>query len=460
MIMLRRHKWIYWALFAALAAFSGRAEAQSEFEFPKITPGPNMTLFEALRAADKRNVTLSSARIEIEKAEAQLSQAWGLVLPTAQASMQLMYRDHEDTINFAESMPESMQGMVGSSDLVIMPQEDLKGSLQAGMALVNAQNWYTISAAKKGVELARMSIEQARQQILLGVAQAYYMSLMAKSLIEMYEEELKSSEHHLEVAMARFDAGTGLRIDVIRAETDMEQARQQLLGSHLAFDNARDAIGVLTGVEGLPMPVEAKPIDIPPGSDDELSKKAIQDRPDIKVKRSAVGLLETQLDAAWMQFVPTLQAGWQLDYQFTKPGDMGSDDRSRWAAVLTLTVPLYNHFRYGDLDHKRASLRQAIIQQEEAEQNATMAVRKARRDYLTALSSVTIAERQEKLAKEALLLSEASYDAGTGSSLDVTDSRRRASEALINLAAKRLEAQIALLTLISAVGEDILEISK
>jgi outer membrane protein TolC len=403
---------------------------------------------------------LAAARIEIEKADAQLLQAWGLVLPTSQATMQFMHRDHEDTVNFSEGMPESMSDMMGDSEMVVMPQQDLKGSIQVGMPIINAQNWYTIRAAKKGIEVARMSIEQVRQQVLLGVAQAYYVALQVKSLIDMYETQVTSSKHHLKVARARFDAGTGLRIDVIRAETDVDQAHQQLLSAHLAFDNARDAIGVLTGVSELPMPVEAKPIEIPPGTDEELSHKAVNDRPDIKAKKTTIELMETQLDGAWMQFVPTLQAGWQLDYQFTKPGDLGSNDRSRWAAVLTLTVPLYNHFRYGDLDHKRASLRQALLQKEEAELNATKEVRKARRDYLTALSSVTIAERQERLAKEALALTEASYNAGTGSSLDVTDARRRVSEAAINLATKRLDVQTTLLALLNAIGEDILELFK
>ncbi len=100
------------------------------------------------------------------------------------------------------------------------------------------------------------------------------------------------------------------------------------------------------------------------------------------------------------------------------------------------------------------------MQQEEAEYNASLAVRKARRDYLTALSSVEIAENQSRLAKEALALTEASYNAGTGSSLDVTDSRRTASSADLNLMRLRLEAQIALLTLLDAIGEDMVAISE
>ena len=208
------------------------------------------------------------------------------------------------------------------------------------------------------------------------------------------------------------------------------------------------------------MPGEPPAIVVPEGSDETLIDDALKQRPDLKAKQMAIDLADRQLKASWMQFLPTLDAAWQGQYQFTEPADLGSDDRSRWAAVLTLTVPIYNHFRYGDLDHKKASLRQATIQAEDAKSSAALEIRKARRDYLDALSAVEIAEKQSNLAKEALTLVEESYAAGTGSSLEVTDARRTASSADINLATQRLKTQLALLTLLQAIGEDVFQLSK
>jgi outer membrane protein TolC len=430
------------------------------FDLPQVSPGRPMTLVAALDMADRRNVTLSAARIEIEKAQAQLKQSWGMVLPGAQASMQLMQRDHADTVNFSEGLPEDMlpEGMGG--EMVVMPQQDLKGSIQIGMPLVNVQNWLTIGVAKQGVRVAEASIEDARQQLLLGVSQAFYMARMAGSLIELNIEQARSAAHHLKIARARFEAGTGLKIDVLRAETDLEQARQELLTAHLAYDNARDALGILTGVGGLPLPVEPRPLASPAGTDDELTSTAMGKRADVRATREMIELADRQLDAAWMQFLPTLDAAWGLDYQFTEPGELGSTDRSRWAFVFTLTVPLYNHYRYGDLDYKRAALKQAMLQAEDTEQNVSLEVRKARRDYLTALSSVEIAENQARLATEAMSLVEAAYEAGTGSSLDVTDARRTKSATDVNLVAQRLQAQLALLNLLEAIGEDMTALGK
>lgn len=245
---------------------------------PEIKPGPPLTLQEALAAADKRNLTLTAARMEIEKVNAQHNKALALILPMAKAGLQYMYRDHEDSINFSENLPPGMTIPGMDSDIVVMPQQDLKGTVEAGISLINAESWLTIKTAKKGVAVAEASIEKARQQLLLGVAQAYYMSLVAVELIDVQEVQVTSAAHHLKVAKARYDAGTGLRIDVIRAETDMEQARQELLSAHLFHDNARDALGTLTGIGGLPLAAEAPTIPAPMGSDEELIKNALSHR--------------------------------------------------------------------------------------------------------------------------------------------------------------------------------------
>ena len=438
---------------------SSRALAE-EAELPPVLPGPPLTLAEALRMADRRNLTLSAARLEIDKARAQLKQAWALVLPAAQANLQLVHRDHEDSFNLADALPPSMAELLGDTsgmgDMVIAQQQILTGQIQVGMKLIDAQGWLTIGAAKKGVELAEVSIEDARQRLLLGVAQAFFYSLTAKSLIELHLEQVTATEHHLEVAKARESAGETVAIDVLRAETDLEQARQRLIAANLAYENARDALGMLTGANGMPTPVDSATLAVPLKNEDQWVDTALDDSAAIRVGKARVELMRRQLDAAWMQFLPTLDVGWGLDYQFTEPPDLGSNDRSRWAVIFTLSVPIYNHFRYGDLDYKRATLRQALIQLDEARQSSKIEVRRARREYLAALGTVITAERQAELAARALSLVETSYAAGISSSLDVTDARRVASAAGVNLAAQRLAAQIALLGLLRAAGEDIL----
>jgi len=429
-------------------------------DLPGVTPGPAMTLDQVLAATDRRNLTIEAARLEVAKAEAQLKQAWGLVLPGAQAKMTLMHRDHADVFNFADSLPPSMAAGFDMGDTVIMPQQDLKGSLQVGMPLVNLQNWYTVGVARKGIEVAALSIEDARRQLLLAAAKAYYGAIGLRALITMREDAVRSAEHHLRIARARLEAEVGLRIDVIRAETDLAAARQLLLEAHKEHDNLRDMLGWLTDADGLPLPVDHAPLPEPGDDRGELERRALAERSDLAARQAMVELAAKQVDASWMQFLPTLDVGWGLDHQFTKPGDLGSQKRTRWALVFTLSVPIYNHFRYGDLDYKRAALLQAKLQREQEAHTATRQVREAHRNWLSAVAEVEIAERQLALANEALQLTQASYEAGTGTSLDVTDARSRMMMAEANVIAKRIAVSTALLDLLQAVGSDVMKIGK
>jgi outer membrane protein TolC len=194
----------------------------------------------------------------------------------------------------------------------------------------------------------------------------------------------------------------------------------------------------------------------PEGNDEDLVRKAEAHHPNIHAKNARAEMQERQLTAAWMKFVPVLEAGWVMNYTFTEISALASQERARWFLSFGLKVPLYSQVNVGAVKESKADYRQSLIDLRDARENASVEVRKARRDYLTALSSVKIADNQAGLAKEALVLTRAAYNAGTGSSLDVTDAQQTASSAAVNLVSKHLEAQIALIKLLRSIGDDIL----
>lgn len=441
--------------------------ANQELIPPKLSPGPSITLEDALTKAAERNLDLASARQEIEKAKAGLSKSWGLVLPILQAKVEYTRMDHADEVDLAGSMTPLITAMgiqlppgtdLGEP-LLTNPQNKLVGSVQLMVPLVNPESWLAIKTAQKGVEVTERSIEQVERQLLFGVAQAYFVVLTTQNLIDFHYAEMQTTKEQLRIANARFNAGRGMRIDVIRAETDFEQARQSLLSASLSFDNARDTLGQLIGIDGLPMPKDSPTLGVPKGNNIELQQRA-QSRLDVQTVISKQELLERQRKAVKMKFLPRLDMVWQGSYQFTDLPDMGSDDRSRWALVFSLTVPLYDHFRYAELDKKRAELYQAELNLQNVKQKASLSVRKAQRDYATVLTAVTTAEKQEALAKEGLALTESAYRNGAGTSLDVTQARQTYTAAGLNLATLQLKSQLALLSYLDAVGEDISQIAK
>ena len=435
----------------------------SEVPAPEITPGPSVSLTDALKQAEQLNLDLSVAKMAVAQARAKLSTTWALLHPVVQAKLDYTHMDHEDTVDLASGFAPLIQAMgitlpegtdLGDP-LLTNPQEKVTGALEVMVPLVNAESWLTIKVAKQGVKVAELSIEQVKRQILLGVAQSYYMALTTRNLIDFYHSQIITAKEQHRIATARFNAGRGMRIDVIRAETDMEKAFQSLRSALLGYDNARDVLGQLIGAKELPMPIDTPDLSVPKGELTALERQALADRLDIKTESAKVELSNRQLNATWMKFLPTLTLAGQASYQFTDMADLGSDDRSRWAVMLSLTVPIYNYFRYADLDEKRAGLRQAKLAYENSKTKATLAVRKASRNYADALTQVATAEKQAMLAAEGLKLVEAAYRAGTATSLEVTEARQSHTAAGFNLTTSQFKAQLALLTLIDAVGADL-----
>jgi outer membrane protein TolC len=307
-------------------------------------------------------------------------------------------------------MPFEVNTDTGESEpTVVRRQDDLSGSVTVALSLINAESWSTIRGAKLGKDLTRLSVEDARQELLLGVAQAWYAARMTGTLAALGEAQVEAAEHHLEVARAKTEAGTGLRLDQVRAQADLAQARQDLLDANLASETSRDMLGVLTGLGGMPLPAGETALQTPTEGDEQLVATALSSRTDLLVARSSVDLARSSLTTTRLKFTPTVSVAWQGSYQFTEPTDMGSDDRARWTLVAQLDIPIYDHFRYGELRERKAALRQAEIQLRDEEWNAGFEVRQARRDHDTAAAAVDIAGQQASLAAEALDLALAAY---------------------------------------------------
>ena len=421
-----------------------------------------LDLGEALEATAARNLTLAAVLTELDQAQAQLNQARGLLLPMVQAGAQWTHMDHEETVDFGAAMGSIFEDMGfpvdtgGSDPMVLARQDSLSGSLTASWTMLSPRSWATLRVAREGQDIAELSVDQLRQELLLGTAQAWYASSMTGALVGLQQERVAAAQQQLEVAEKRLAAGAGLRIDVVRARTDLAQAQQDLLGAQLADESARDGLGVLTGLEGAPEPGEAGEPRLPSAGDEELVAHALTQREDLALARASVDMARASLGLSRSQWLPSVDLAWQGSYAFTEPGEMGSDDPTRWTAVASLTVPLYSHRLVGDNGERQAELRQAELRLEDAERQAAQAVRQALRDQRTSGAAVGLAVERAELAREALQLTETAFAQGAGSSFEVSDARTGLASAEINRLTTELQAELDTLILLRALGSDML----
>ncbi|NLN62658.1 MAG: TolC family protein [Myxococcales bacterium] len=428
--------------------------------FPALAPGPEMTLAEVLQGVSARNLTLQSAALEIDKAKAMHKKSLAWVTPFVEARLEYTRMDHSDALDLNGPIQDMMGSLMPGlsvppmDEMIINRRDKLMGSFTIGVPLVRPEGWSTIAAAKRGVAVAEEAIAAAQHTLLSQAASIYLHALSAKAFIEMQETQVRAAEAQWREASLKHQHGEGLRIDVVRAQTDVELARHTLANAHLMMENAREALRMLLGDEALPMPVGPKAYErseLP--QEDAQIEAARRQRPDVRVSQGRIEVAEKLLRAVKLRFVPTLDAAWRFQYEFTEPVDLGSNDRSRWALLFSLAVPLYEQSRYGDLHYQRAVLKQAQLEAADREVQLAAEVRLARRDYLASLTDLDAAERQLQLAAEAVSLMEAAFRDGAGTSLDVTVARRDHMAASANVLVHRVTSQTRFIELLRVTGE-------
>jgi len=414
---------------------------------PKISAGKSLSLKNAFELAAKKNLNLAQTRKEIEIARAELKTAWGRILPIGGSNLAYTINDHADEAK-----------MAGGQAVEVRTRYNLRGNIQINLPLVNAQAWQGINLGKINLNIREINLKMAKQVLYLSVAQTYFSALTLLGFIQIQENQIDTIGKHLKIANLRHRSGTGSLVDVLRIQTDLATAHEELIKSHFSLDNVRDVLAQLVGIKGLPLPTAPPEISLPEKwTEKETNYKKIAEnqRYNLKIANKMVTLANQQLTVSWMQFVPTLNASWQLSYLFSEPTTFGSQDRSRWLLGITLSIPLFNHTFYADLDKKRAQLGKATLQAIDTRRKIGLELRKTTRKYKNSIEELELARTKSHLAQKALKLAETAYEHGTGSSLSVTDTRRMSRQAEISLAIKCYNSQLTLLELIYSIGNDI-----
>lgn len=470
------------------------AQVEQISELNEIKPGPAMSLKEALLLADEQNLDLASAKVKLDTAKAQLKQAWAMLLPNISASLSWAHmapptdgaasaRTTVQTVGktlsgIGEKMGEAedatsklmsgsiMQlgdGMIAAADQIpsALVQDALAFNLTVGLSIVNVAGWFQLRMLDEVTDITELGIENGRQQLLVGVSQAYMAALLCGEVVKVQRVQLKSALDQLSLAQGRYDRGADVKLSVIQAQFAVEKQRQALIDAIWSYETARDTLANLLNFDGLPVPQPTRLKGVKFTTDEALEQEAIEQNRTLKINRMTQHVNELNLNAAIAGFMPTLSGFWKYDYTWS---DVLMDNKSNWKGSdswtlgVSLSIPLFDYSKFGVLDERKASILETRLSFEATQNSTKTAVRKAKREYFSALFSVDNAKRQVELAREALQLTEAAYQNGASTFIDVSDARNNVASASIAYITSGLQAELSLISLISTLGRDIMEV--
>lgn len=310
------------------------------------------------------------------------------------------------------------------------PTNDWMTGLKAGYVLFDSGlRRAELDAATLGRAATVEDARRALQDVVLGVRQAYYYLLANQAARVAAATRVTRRRDHLRTASARKAAGAVPQADVLRAQVEVADAELALVR---AESNVRIAKGNLNVAMGLAVdrPVEIAEDTALRGTElpdvTAALVRAREQRPEVQALQLTVAAAKKGITAAKAGFGPRVRAdgafGWRDD-SFV-PADKD------WSAGLAVQIPVFTGFASKYKTRKAASeaaLKEAELAQLHARIDQEVWTAHVR--LLEARQAVVQTEVLEDEATETLRFVRARYEAGASTITDLLDAEAALTQA-------------------------------
>lgn len=308
--------------------------------------------------------------------------------------------------------------------------------------------------AQAGLLAANLEQNQAIQDVVLAVEQAYYGLLGLEALQGAAEQSLETAQTNLAATQQRRDAGLATIGDVYQVETTVAQARlnlQQVQGQVAA------ARGVLATAAGLPVntplrlqpwPAETPLVEVAEGVERLLAQAQAQ-RPGLVAAQARVLAAGADTRATAAAGRPTLALSASSGQTYI----VDDGDFPRTSIGLTLSMPLFQGFRTTyETRQARARESQARAERDRLYFDVQRQVWEAYYNQQTAASTIASTQALQRSARQAAEVARERYRAGVGTVLEVLSTQTAETEANVQAIQAQLNWYIGVARLGHAVG--------
>ncbi len=327
------------------------------------------------------------------------------------------------------------------------------------------ENWVALQRADSQVAQAEADYQAAQQDLIARVAQRYFDVLAAQDDLEAQQGALASVSRQLEQAEERYQVGLIAITDVQEARASHDSSAAAVIAAKRTVASTQEFLREITGdlFDTLARPIEPFELANPdPISEDRWVDMALQQNLSLVSSRLAADIARENVSAARGGHYPSLDLVGS-GYKALSNGDSinsngtpyGSQtlDQTQKTIGLQLTFPLYS----GGL--VSSQVRQAVYQHRAAKERVERVARQTEHDardaYLGVLSEISRVKALRRAVDSnatALNATQAGYEAGTRTAVDVLESRRLWIQAQTDYSRSRYDYMINVLKLQQAAG--------
>ena len=391
-------------------------------------------------------------------------QAWANMLPgvTANASRNRQWSNGPgfQEFNFEGDPEPTIQDTGG--DAITTTKS---WSVQLRQNIFSLPNYIALASSNREVAQAEADFLSQQQLLVQRVAQQYFAVLQAKDTVRAQEAARDAIARQLEQADRRFEVGLIAITDVQEARAERDNAAAAVIASKRALSSAEEQLRATIGEKPVTLnePAQDMPLQSPvPASEEDWVKAAMDQNATLISSRLAADIARDNVRSTAGSFLPTVDLvagknftdseGRRVQVARTTRSASETDGKS---LALQFSMSL-NGLGYGNYSRTSQSQQLWIAAKERLERTSRSTERQARDAYLGVISEIARVQALRQAlesSRTALAATEAGYEVGTRTAVDVLTSRRLLIQAETNFSAAKYSYLNNLISLRLAAGD-------
>ena len=420
--------------------------------------GERITIQQAVSRALSDNFQVVNAQKTKEIYEAQLTAARSNFYPSLSLDASYTRALKKSKIVLGSNSP------MGSGMMEIGQNNTYKAGLNASYVLwAGGQVRNSVRLAKVGRETGVYNLWHVQQSTARDVVKFCYDVIYASALIRVQEEYLSIAKQHLAETRAKYKQGLASNLDVLNQKVKVENIEPLVLQAKKNFElgnlylrqilnrDPEDKLYLTWTPEDMLLPKTQ--------SLEELYKRAIANRPELKLAKLAADAAYYQVKIIRSGHMPTLALFG--DYTYNAATENGLPQHHTdyyWSsnAGVQFSLPLFEGGRvYSQVTQKELEYEQQLTNYQNALKNVRIQVKDAWLNLEEARTRIEATKGVVDQARENLTAQMKRYRAGLASQLELNDATANVNESDLQYVQAVYDGATALADLKFAVGAEV-----
>lgn len=317
------------------------------------------------------------------------------------------------------------------------------GSISLRQSIWDSSDWINLNRAELSASQVDANFGLAKQDLILRTVSAYFNVLSAEDDLEFASAEKRAIERQLEQTKQRFEVGLTAITDVHEAQAQFDTSVADEITAINAVEQNKEALREITGnyygdIKALDTDRFSanQPV---PADINQWMQTAEQSNLSLLAAKIGVDIAKENIDIAKSGHHPTFDLTASLSSSEREVNGIKADNRTNSNAIgISMSLPLYQG---GRVQANVKKVRHDFVTTSEERQRVYRSVvRNVRSNYydVTAvISAIKALEQAVVSAESALRATEAGFDVGTRTIVDVLNSTRNLFNARRNLSNAR-----------------------